>query len=426
MLRLILFDILFGVLMIMGSCTHKDEIYDPVVNFIEPQVYHIVNMPDTLDVKVDISDKGIIRYIILSLVNADHIPVIPSKYYYPNSTTFTIEAALALVDKSLQSGTYQIMVTVSDEVNMKNSFLGIGINEVPASVLAYIAVATQLPFESTIIKLKPDFETDTQFVLQKNFWLSGVQGLWGKFFFISAEPSKIVAYNAENFDKEWEMAAHPPRPLITAIYMDKNLVFSTDNGDAGILISDGTLTLLTSPYENKTIRCLAADEKYVYAAHVSLSGQINELTVYYRVSGSILAQVAMSGEIAGLVPERGVVLVILPSALGTGFLEYDPEEMMPAQIGFLEGEEVQSAVKISDQELFLLTTDKVISYDLNHNLFTDFIDEHYKFCRYDRLNDIVFLGRDNVVNGFDRVTGELVKDISFTGEVLDFQILCNK
>jgi hypothetical protein len=423
---LFIFIILFGILMIFGSCLQKEEVYDPSIYFVEPQEYYIVNMPDTLDVRVEINDLNIIRSVILSLVNEYQIPVVQSNYYFPDSTSFIIETSLALTDKSLETDTYQLLVTVSDGINEKKNYLEIKINEIAARIQAYMAVTTQLDFESTIIRLKPDFETDTQFVIPKKHWLSGVQGLWGEFFFVSGEPSRITAYNTESFDVEWEFAAQPPRPLITAIFTDKELIFSTANGNAGILSADGTNTLLTAPYENKSIRCVAADDKYIYAYHVSLSGDIKELTVYYRVSGSIRVQEAVSGDITDLVPERGMVMAFIRSTAGTAILEYDPEEMIPAQSNFLDGQDIKSVVKISDDQLFLLTDLKVISYDIAINRFTDFTDQPYAFCRYDYLSDIIFLARDNMVYGFDRNTGDLLKEVPFPEEVRDFQILYNK
>jgi hypothetical protein len=58
--------------------------------------------------------------------------------------------------------------------------------------------------------------------------------------------------------------------------------------------------------------------------------------------------------------------------------------------------------------------------------FTVFASEPFGFCRYDRLNDVVFLGKDVRVFSYDRVSGNLLTIIPFNDEVVDFQILYNK
>jgi len=424
--RLFAFFIFFGFLLILESCIQDDDRHDPEIVFMEPIAGYTVYMPDTLDVKVEIKDDQVIRTVVLSIVNENKIPVISANYYYPNSSEFYIETSLALDDKTLESGPYQLLVTASDGVNSKDKYRKIIINEIPVRILAYIAVTGQITIKSTILKLNPAFATDTQFVFPEGYWLAGVHSLWEKFFFISDEPSILTAFNPENFKTEWEIAAEPPRPLITQIFPDQELVFSTANGDAGILSDDGTITLRTAPAENKTIQCLAADDKYIYAAHVSLSGDIHQLTVYYRVSGDIREQKLLAGEIISIVPIADKVLVFMPSPSGTGIMEYDPEELTLAQISFLQDEVLRSVMKISESRLFLLTDTRVISYEPAINRFTDFINQPYNFCRYDPLNNNVFLVKENLLSVFNYATGNLVKETSFADEVLDFQILYNK
>ena len=127
-----------------------------------------------------------------------------------------------------------------------------------------------------------------------------------------------------------------------------------------------------------------------------------------------------------MVPIADKVLVFMPSPSGTGIMEYDPEELTLAQISFLQNEDVISAVRISESRLFLLTDTRAISYEPAINRFTDFINQPYNFCRYDPINNIVFLFRENSLFAYNYATGNLMEEISFQEELLDFQILYNK
>lgn len=422
----IIYTALLGLLLVTGSCTQDEDLYAPEIIFTKPAAGYTVDLPDTLDVKVSISDYRIIRTAVLTLVDENNIPVIPGKYYFPDSTDFLIETSLPLIDKTLASGPYNLLVTVSDGNDQKNQYQKIIIQEIPVQLLGYIVVTGQFDFKSTIIKLDPAFETDTQFVFPDGYWLSSIQSLWGEFIFVTNEPSDLIAFNPETFETDWEMAAAPPRPLITALIQDQELVFSTANGDVGVLSNDGDITLRTASYENKTIQCLAADDKNIYAAHVSLSGDIHELTVYSRLSGDIWEQRLVSGEIRSMVPIGDKLMIFMQSQTGAAILEYDPENLTPTEMNFLPDEHIKSTVKISDNQIFLVTQERVITYEPGTNQFTKYKDEPYHFCRYDRLTDIIFLARDNMVYGFDKLTGELKEVKAFTDEVLDFQIIYNK
>jgi hypothetical protein len=274
--------------------------------------------------------------------------------------------------------------------------------------------------------LNPAFESDTEFVFPHSFWLSATQSMWGKFIFVTGEPSDLITFNTETFESEWEMAADPPRPLITALISDHDLIFSTANGDAGILNDNGNISLRTEVFDDKSIQCLAADDKYIYAAHVSLSGNIHELTVVSRLTGDIWEQRLISGEIKSLVPVGKKLLVFLQLTSGAEIIDYDPREFILTEMSFLPDETIKSAVKISDSQVLMLTNRRVISYDPVLNRFSGFKNEAYNFCRYDRLNDEVFLVRDTILYGFKRNNGDLIEEKTFPEEIMDFQILYNK
>ena len=418
--------ILFCILFMLTSCEDEDGFYAPVIVFSEPLADDVIKLPDTIDVKVQISSDHTIISVMLTLVNLDKIPVIGGTYFFPDSTDFYLETSLPLVDKNLESGPYKLLVTVSDGSNQKNMYRQIIIHEVPVQLKEYIAVTGQISFQSTIARLNPAFETDTQFVISDGYWLAAVHSRWEKFFFVTREPSTLIALDPESFEQEWEMAAEPPRPLFTGLMCDKELVFSTANGDAGVLSSGGIVILRTAPRQDKTIQCLAADDQYIYASSVSLSGDIRELTIIYRVSGSVRDEKLISGEIRSLIPAAGNVLVFLQIPSGTRILEYVPNDLIITELKLIQDETLQSAVKISEEQLLLLTENRVISYNLSLNQLNVFKDQSYHFCRYDNLSDIVFLVRYNMIYGFDRISGDLKVEKSFPEEVLDFQIVYNK
>lgn len=426
MVRSGMFFILLSMMFVFFSCSRDEDTNDPIINFISPGEDYHVNMPDTIDVEAEISDDRIITSASVTLVDANKIPIVAPRYYYPNSPQFQLRASFELVDKSLSGGPCHILVSATDGINSKDKFQAIFINEIPEKIEGYIAVTGQFDFKSTISRLNQSFETDTQFIFPDSYFHSGIHGLWEKFFFISGEPAELYAFNATDFEMEWEIGADPPRQIITNVVTDKELIFSTGNGDVAITDNNGNITLRTAPYTSKTITCLAADNIYIYAAHVSLSGTINELTVFYRVTGSVRDQKVLGGEISALVAINGFVLVFMPSVSGTAVMEYDPENLALEQLTILPVENIKEAVKISDNEIFLLTENLVLSYHPSNGSYAVFTDQPYDVCRYDHLNDIVFLVKAFSVYRFDRVSGELIAEKIFPEEVLDFQVFYNK
>jgi hypothetical protein len=426
MQKVLIYSFFLVVILSFGACLPEEEMYDPEIVFIKPVPGYTLNMPDTLEISVEIRDEKPVRSVVLSLVDESSVPVVPVNYYYPDKTEFILLASLPVTDKAIPGGPYSVMVTVSDGENSKNKYQNISINEVPVEILGYVAVTNVPDLKSGIIRLNPEFEVDTQFVINEEHSLSDIHCLWGQFYFVAMQPSRLIAFNASGFETEWEMKAESPRPVITGILTDREIVFSTANGDAGILSETGDIILRTPPDDDKSIQCLAADEKYIYAYHVSAGGDIHYLTTYYRVSGSIKEQKLIAGEIGSIVSFEYFVLVFLPSVSGTLIMEYDPENMTIKQKDYLPDHVVWSVEKISEYELFLLTDSGVISYEISTGRLTQFSGRQFSLCRFEPLSDIVYLAQDSMVYGYDRVTGDLQASISFDNEVVDFQILFNK
>lgn len=426
MQRIKIHTVFFIILLILGSCRQEEDLYAPVITFAEPEAGMIINLPDTIDVVVQVSDQQPVRTIVLTLVNKEKIPVIPATYFYPDSTRYLIHVSVPITDKSLASGSYNFLVTVSDGNEQKNQYQPVIINEIPAELKGYFVITARFDFKSTIIKLNPAFEPDTQFVFPHGYRLSAVHGMWEEFFFVTPEPSDLVAFNPETFETEWEMMAAPPRPLITGLIPDKELVFSTANGDAGVLSADGNIILRTQAFENKTIQCLAADDNYIYAAHVSLSGDIHELTVFSRMTGDIWEQRLITGTIRSMVPVEKKLLIFLQVADNIEIMDYDPLNFILTEVKVIPGEIINSTEKLSDNQVFIVTGNRVISFDPGSYNLSDFKEGIYKFCRYDLLNDEVFLARDTTLLGFSRNTGDLMDEKFFPEAILDFQVFYNK
>jgi hypothetical protein len=407
------------------SCNTDEDTIDPVIEYLVPDELVNINLPDTLDVIVKVTDDLKLTKVILNLLDTNKIPCVTPQYFYPNSNELQINTSIVLDDKNMASGTYELQVFASDGENTKFKYRSVTIKAIPLKVGRYIAVTQPLTFKSNVISFSDEFEIDTQFVLYQDYFLSGVNSLWEMFFFVSGEPSYITAYNPHYFVNVWSMVASPPRPFFSDIFVDKELIFGTENGDIGIISEFGDIILRTETYENYKVKHIAADENYIYVAHQSLNGDINRLSVYYRVTGMLLDQRELSVEIAALVPVDGFLMVFTHHGNGFNIKRYYPETFLLVNFCSRDGDSLISVEKITDDHMMLVTNRCIFEYDYPCS-FTDFTSEPYDFCRIDVLNNIMFLARDNTLNAYSLESGNLFDQKVFDDKLVDFQILYNK
>jgi hypothetical protein len=420
-----LIAILILDLALFCSCNKDEDSQPPVINFIEPAESLFLLLPDTVRVVAEVRDETNITVVEVSLVNEHGIPIVTGGFYYPDTSFYKVTSYLSITDKSITSGTYTIKVTASDYYNITNAYRSIFLNEIPQELMGYIAVTASYPFESKVIRLDPQFNTDTSFVFPKGFQLSGFHGLWEQFYFVSPEPSVLYAFNASGFELLYEFAAWLPRPVFSSVLTDQQLLFSTMNGDAGILNSEGQIVIITQPQPGKTIQCFAADENYLYAEMVSLSGDIREITAFYRVTGAIRVQRLVSNDIVALEPAQGKALLISNSETNTIISEFDPEDMIITDLKSLVRQEISSTLKINEKDFLIFTEHEILLYEYDLNYVSEYLPGSYAFGRYDHLSDRLYLVRDSAVEIFNPIAS-FPTIIPFNEPVKDFHLVFNK
>ncbi|HNQ83718.1 MAG TPA: hypothetical protein PLW31_02010 [Bacteroidales bacterium] len=416
--------ILLGV--VLFSCKKEQDTLPPVISFIAPGVNTIINIPDTLDVKVQVNDDRIIHFVVISIVNEDKIPLTEAKSFAPFLAEFTAVHSFVIDSKTIASGVYSIQVLAFDGFNTKTGFLDIEINEIPRSLEGFMAVTAPLSFQSEIFRLGQDFSIDSQMSFPQGCQFTAVHPVWERFLFAGGDPSVLTAINPFTFVTEWELPATPPRPQFTAIEAGKDILFATANGDAGIVDIDGNVTLRTFPYNNMKILCLAADENYMYAAQQSTGGTNNELTLFYRETGAVKSRKLVAERISGIVALDDQALVFFSPGNRTEIFHYNPESFILNKLNEIEGEILVSAEKVSDDQIIICTDAAIRLFRPGINRLDMLLEQPYRFCRYDALGNRLFLAKDYEMEVRNFTTLDLTEEISFNDMIVDFRILYNK
>ncbi len=408
------------------SCNENDDASRPVITLDQPAQSSEYDVPDTVFVKGIAEDDQAIRSLYVTITDQYENEMVQRKTYLPDANRFVFETYFELTDKNLETGFYNVKVTADDGTNSTNQYQPIYIVELPERMTGYFAVTGQLGITSTIYKLDPDFNQDTIVTIPEACLMTALNSNWEQFFFISDEPSVLTSYEISSMEPAWEVEDSPPRPVISDIIGGPDLMFSSENGDISILDINGNTRIKTVPYQDKKITSLAADDLYIYAAHVSLTGSINELTTYYLITGQVREQKLLSAPVSSIVATGGEAIIFLDSGPDVPVMLYDPETLEISQLTLIPGEELISAEKISDEEIFLLTENRVITFDPVSLNYSSFSPEPYEICRYDPISDDVYLVKDNFVYRYKRSTGDLIRNKQFQDDIIDFQILYNK
>lgn len=413
-------------LFFITACKEVEDEIPPLITFISPTENTSVAMPDTLKVVAEISDNINIQSVMVVLADPDGNPVIPAEYSFPETREFTLTAYLPIVDKSLPGGSYRVKITANDGTNTNTDYLPVLVNEIPRELLGFLVISAEYPFETDITRLKPDFSPDTSFTIPKGFLQSAYSSLWDEFIFVSPEPSVMYSFSRDRFEPMWEFSSSLPRPRFTSLLTDSQLLFATANGDAGILNASGMIVMRTGALNNKTIACMAADEKYIYAELMSLSGNNREIVAFYRATGGIRSRKFIDQDIISLQTSNGKVLMFSRDGLQGVIAEFDPETTLISTLETFGNPEVYSSIKLSNDEFLLLCQGQVLLFDAHYGTLSELIPGTYISGCFDDLQNRLFLISGTQVDIYAHPLPSLIQTLQFEAPLKAFHIIYNK
>jgi hypothetical protein len=408
------------------ACSEVEDEIPPLISFLSPTENTSVAMPDTLKVVAYISDNMNIESVMVVLADVEGNPVIPAEYRFPETTEYTLTAYRPLVDKTLTGGSYRVKITANDGTNTNTEYLPVLVNEIPRELLGFLAITAEYPFETNIRCLKPDFSPDTSFVFPKGFLRSAYSSLWDEFIFVSPEPSVMYSLSRDRFEPMWDFSASLPRPQFTSLWVDSQLLFATANGDAGILNASGMIVMRTGALSNKTIACMAADGKYIYAELMSLSGNNREIVAFYRATGGIRSRKFIDQDIISLQIANGKVLMFSNSGMQGIISEFDPETTLISTLETFNNPEIYSSIKLSNDEFLLLCQGQVLHFNSHYGTLSEWISGTYLSGCLDDLQERLFMISGTQVDIYAGPSPSLVQTLQFEAPLEAFHIIYNK
>lgn len=120
----------FLALLFLGCRKDKDE-SAPRVQFLAPISGIVYAVPDTIDVRVSVSDDNVVEGVTISLQDANGTTVAVAPPATISATSGTVERRLIVSNERLTSGAYTLIARASDGTNDGRAFLDITLLEAP-------------------------------------------------------------------------------------------------------------------------------------------------------------------------------------------------------------------------------------------------------------------------------------------------------
>jgi hypothetical protein len=116
--------LLCSCLMVWGSlgCRKEEDVTAPKVRILAPPPGASIQVPARIAVTLEISDDQKLTRVVLSLADANGVPVVPSVTRSLNGRSSTVMLELDITDERIPTGPYQLIARASDGTNDGRGF----------------------------------------------------------------------------------------------------------------------------------------------------------------------------------------------------------------------------------------------------------------------------------------------------------------
>lgn len=407
------------------ACHEKEDDIPPVISVSQPASVPVITVPDSVLVVADIADDKRLEFVEIGLLNADRVHVADPVRFFPQAETFGINAVVKATAKDLSSGSYYILIRASDGINAKNKYLPLTIHEMPLEIKAYLVIANSGKGVS-LEYLHRDYSSDTVINISIDVRDSRLDSYQEILYLLTPFPSSLWAFPIRKPDVSWTKWAPMPSLTYSSLFLDRELVVGSWNGDFWMFDHSGQVIVNSAPEEELRMGEVAATPGHVACGLISYNAGQSFIRTYFRKTGGLNTNRWISGDVACIVPAGDEFLVGINAGPDLTFNSLDPETGVMTILSTLHGENLAFACEGPAGEVFFSTGERIRLFDNATQSFSVFSEKEINGMTYDRLNSLLYY---YVHNGFGTLQYPSGMELSFhpsDAEVLGFHVIFNR
>jgi hypothetical protein len=316
---------LFGVLLILfASCKKEEDGTIPTISIVSPTNGQFFSVGDTIYIQGNVRDDKSLRSISISLNDENNISTGNSIVVSVNSeSNYVLNEKLVLDDEQMNSGVYNLTITVNDGTNSAIKFIELNISEFPRRRNGFILFSNN-GASTNIVKLDSLNNASTLYNSSGDFLYGAVNTINQEVISCGNTSGNLTAYNLETGMTSWNVnnnaagSAH-----FTGMAVNKNHTYvGYYNQNIQSYLKSGipsfSAQALTSFYaEQMSVHnndLLITEQKHKTSTEI-------RLVAYYLASGVEKQNVIINEDVVDLYSVSANELVVFSNNSGNGEIQ---------------------------------------------------------------------------------------------------------
>ena len=418
---------------LLFSCKKDHHVDIPEVSFQQPSEGSFFAVGDTVNVKVHIESKSIIKSVNFTLVDENLIPVL-SNYSYPvnGSNTMSIDYAFIIDDYYLDGGDYQLLCSVMNQEERKDKYHSIKVLPVD-KVLESIAVVCKSGNQVNIYGLGIHLNTlpELKFSMHCNYEASSYIPFHHRFALVGSDVGNMVVWDYFSKDTLMQLRndAVPPFPYFTDLSrMGNYFCVSNYSGQLSFYDYLGNQKIagncLSGFFSDQVID--VSPNYLVVQQQKSGSNQL--LSLHNNSNAYQYAIFGLPGNLIDAFPFSNKDFMVFFNTENMGQIEkYIFNDNATTEPVSYHGAAIFAVDQVDAYNYIFSTANEVFWYQYSLSSISSIVNgKSIKFVKYDPINNMIYMADDQNVLAYTYPNGQLLYSYNIGEEILDIHLIYNR
>ncbi len=423
----------FCFLILLWSCKKDTDTQSPSIVINAPGVNASFSVMDSMHLNIQVSDNTLVKWIKVSLVNENRIPVVNELDFQPNAAIFIVDKWYGIHNVSLNTGIYYLSVMASDGVNQTSSYHPVYITGIPQKLMGIIGITKNL---NQIHIIKADSASLQQNLVTSNSDLivSAVNSNCQLLFWGGKYSLPLAAFDLAQQQNQWTLSnqASPPFPYFENLYLAPNnlLYISFNNGDLKGFTSSGSQVFTASSIETNWIPTITfLHGSYLICDKKSMLGQQDKVCVYTLSTGYLLQQLPLNAfSTVGMATKAPNFVYLIGNENAVGAIKlYSIVNNSFANVATAFNQAITRVEVLDQTHLLIAGTNDVFVFDMiSESLNAIITGKTARQIRINSLNNDIYLAGPTSIEVYSWPGLSMHNPIAFSDTLTDFHLLYNK
>mgnify|MGYP003800093463 CR=1 FL=1 len=286
------------------ACSKEGDTYSPQVSISSPFENQLFAVDDIINVKANVCDDRKLEYVSVKLLNDDMTPVSASQTVYPENNCTDINLDLNFENVLLPTGTYYVLVSASDGVNVANEFRKISIKGLDKK-LKFVLVLTKNDGTVTINKIDSLNNVTQVKTVTTDYCGAAVSSDAQQFYLAGRYTGDVSVFSMYDWQPQWNVPiiVNPPFPYFEAIDVYNSYLYvSYREGMFHIYNESGNIVASHVIENGEYPQVFLPVKNYLVTYEVSPGSSQKHLMAYFVPSFSTYKKIPVTYEILKIFP----------------------------------------------------------------------------------------------------------------------------